>query len=133
MTKAHTHYVFSTLTSGMLYTRTAPGGGDLPITTAEVYIAGGTNIPDKYLRTSIGVMTPVTDEELSVLQENEVFKLHEANGFMKIQEKPADPEKVAADMITRDQSAPLVEEDFAEDQKPIVNAPEKPKGNGRRA
>lgn len=123
MSKA-TYYVFSTLTSSMEYTTTAPGGGDLPQTTAKVFIAGGSNLPDKYLRTPVGVMTPVTDEELSLLRDNEVFKLHEANGFMKVQSKPAEPEKVAADMVTRDQSAPTVDADF--EKAPITNAPEPP-------
>ena len=128
------HYVFSTLTAGQVYTRTVAGGADLPQTVGEVFIAGGSNISDKYLRTPIGVMTSVTDEELSLLQENEVFKLHEANGFIKVQAKPADPEKVAADMVTRDQSAPTVAEDF--ETPPVTNEPEKPappKAHSRRA
>jgi hypothetical protein len=129
-----THYIFSTLTAGQVYTRTAPGGGDLPRTVAEVFIAGGSNVSDKYLRTPIGVMTPVDDDQLSVLQENPVFKMHVENGFIKIEAKAHDAEKVAADMITRDQSAPLVDADFAENEKPVVNAvPPKPKGGGRRA
>lgn len=132
----HTHYIFSTLTAGQVYTKTVSpeGGNDLPKTVAEVYVAGGSNIADKYLRTPIGVMTPVTDEELTVLQENPVFKLHVENGFITIKDKAYDAEKVATDMKTRDQSAPLVEEDFAEDQKPIVaKAPDAPKPSGRRA
>lgn len=140
MTKAKTtHYVFSTLTADQVYTRTASpeGGNDLPRTVAEVFIAGGSNISDKYMRTPIGVMTPVTDEELTVLQENDVFKLHEKNGYIKVESKAHDPEVVAADMVTRDQSAPLVDEDFAEDQKPLVtkkpDVPTPPKGNSRKA
>lgn len=133
MTK-NTHYIFSTLTSGQVYTRTAAGGADLPQTVGEVFIAGGSNISDKYLRTPIGVMTAVTDEELAILQDNEVFKLHVANGFITIKDKPADPEKVAADMVTRDQSAPTVAEDF--ETPPVTNEPEpaKPtKAHSRRA
>ena len=130
-----THYVFSTLTAGQVYTRTVAGGADLPQTVAEVFIAGGSNISDKYLRTPIGVMTAVSDEELAILQDNEVFKLHVANGFITIKDKPADPEKVAADMVTRDQSAPTVAEDFT--TPPVTNEPEKPtpapKPHSRRA
>jgi hypothetical protein len=130
-----THYVFSTLTADQVYTRTAMGGGDLPQTVAEVFVAGGSNISDKYLRTPIGVMTPVSDEELTILQENQVFKLHQENGFIKVEAKAAAPEKVAADMTTRDQSAPLVEGDFQDlpdDQKPKTNK-DTVKGFGRKA
>lgn len=136
------HFVFSTLTADQVYTRTAPGGGDMPRVVAQVFIAGGSNLSDKYLRTPIGVMTEVDDEELTVLQENPVFQMHEKNGFIKIEKKKADPEKVAADMITRDQSAPLVDADFADNEKPKTNAKDdeddKPRapgggGNKRRA
>jgi len=128
------HYVYSTLTAGMLYTRTAPGGGELPITTGEVYIAGGANVPDKYMRTPDGaVVTPVNDEQLTILQENEVFQLHQKNGFIVVKGKSAEPEVVAADMETRDGSAPLVDGDFEgvpDEEKPKVNTA---KTNSRRA
>lgn len=131
MSKANaTHYVFSTLTASQTYTRTASGPNDLPRTVAEVYIAGGANVPDKYLRTPAGVMTPVTDEELAVLQENPVFQLHEKNGFVTIKSKPYEPEKVAAEMTHRDDAAPLTEQDFAEEEAPKINAPAK---NNRKA
>lgn len=122
--KNATHYIFSTLTASQVYTRTAPGGADLPVTVAEVFIAGGSNVPDKYLRTPLGVMTPVTDEEMAVLTENPVFQMHMKNGFITITESPAEPEVVAADMETRDESAPLVDSDFndlPEDNKPKAN------------
>jgi hypothetical protein len=117
----NTYYVFSTLTAPQVYTRTGAGGSDLPRILAQVYIAGGSNIPDKYLRTPIGVMTEVSDEEMTLLEENEVFQLHRKNGFIKVEKKPADPEKVAADMTTRDDAAPLVEQDFSDNQKPKTN------------
>lgn len=128
--KNATYFVFSTLTASQLYTRTEQGGADLPRTVAEVFIAGGSNIPDKYLRTPIGVMTPVTDEEMAVLQENDVFNLHKANGFITVEQAPADAEKVAADMETRDESAPLVDGDFDDENKPKTNAP---KASSRKA
>lgn len=123
-----THYVYSTLTASMEYTRDQAGGGDLPVTVGKVFIAGGANVPDKFLRTPDGaVVTPVTDEELTLLQENEVFKLHEANGFIVVKDKKAETEVVAADMDTRDKSAPLVDADFDAEGK------EPPKANSRRA
>ena len=125
------YYVFSTLTAPQIYTRTVAGGADLPVTTDEVYIAGGSNVPDKYLRTPIGVMTTVSEEEMSILNDNEVFNLHKKNGFISVETKPADPEIVAANMKTRDESAPLVDEDFKEDEKPTNS--DETKKNSRKA
>jgi hypothetical protein len=62
--------------------------------------------------TNIGYVTEVEDEDLEWLVEHQVFKLHMKNGFLKIRDKPADAEKVATEMETRDQSAPLVDADF---------------------
>ena len=113
------HYIFSTLTASQVYTRTAAGGGDLPKTVAEVFIAGGTNVPDKHLVTPLGVMTEVDDEQMAVLAENKIFQLHVKNGFIKIEKKPTAPEKVAADMNTRSPDAPMVDQDFTPDEKPV--------------
>lgn len=143
MSKA-THYVYSTLSSAVNYQGYASGGGDMPVTTEGVVIQGGANIPDKYMRTPDGaVVTPVTDEQLTALQQNEVFKQHVANGYIVVKEKNYEPEKVAADMTTRDQSAPLVDGDFEAGKEPVVakadeddkrsQAPKPPAPSGRRA
>ena len=63
-------------------------------------------------------MTKVSAEDISWLQENELFKLHQKNGYITVRDKAADPEKVATDMKTRDESAPLVDADFKEGEKP---------------
>lgn len=127
-------YVFSTLTSSMKYRVYGQGGADLPTVDHEIFIAGGSNLPDKHLITKYGVMTKISAEDHALLIENEVFKQHQKNGFITIRDKPGDPEKIATDMETRDQSAPLVDEDFEEDQKPVTadDKPTKP-GNSRRA
>lgn len=127
------HYIYSTLTAPQIYTQTKPGGGDIPVETGRVYIAGGSNVPDKYMVTPLGVATPVSDDELAILQENSVFLAHVKNGFITIRKSEADPEKVASDMETRDQSAPLVDGDFEdkpEEEKPKTNTP---KRSSRRA
>lgn len=115
-------YVFSTLTGSVKYVLYAAGGADLPVADQEVVIAGGTNVPDKHLITPRGVMTSVSDEAYSWLQDDEVFKMHVANGFISVSDKRADPEKVAGDMNTRDASAPLVDADFEPDKVPVTSA-----------
>lgn len=109
-----TKYVFSTLTASNTYTKTSTGAGDLPEVERAVTIKGGSNLPSKHMLTSIGYMTEVPDEDFEWLVEHPVFKLHEKNGFITVRDKPADAEKVATDMETRDQSAPLVDADFDE-------------------
>lgn len=116
-----TVHVFSTLTASNTYVKYADGGGDLPVATRSVTIRGGSNLPNKHLVTPIGIPTEVSDEDYSWLQDDEVFKLHMKNGFITVRETPAAAEKVAADMETRDQSAPLVAADF-NDAPPIPNA-----------
>lgn len=132
------YYIYSTLTDAVDYQVVQQGGGDLPVVQQNIVIQGGANIPDKFLRTPQGVVTPVTEQELEALRQNQVFLLHERNGFIKVGDKKADPEKVAADMTTRDNSAPLVDADFKEDQQPKIagkteEEPAAPKGNNRRA
>lgn len=134
-----THYVYSTLSSSMNYQNYEKGGGDLAIPGQSVVIQGGANIPDKYMRAPDGaVITPVTEEELALLQANNVFQLHVKNGFIKVSDKKQSGEVAASDMETRDQSAPLVDADFeaAGQPTPTTKADEdkddKPK-NGRRA
>lgn len=137
MTKKDEVYVFSTLTASNEYRSYGQGGADLPHVDKSVLIVGGSNVPDKHLITPYGVMTAVSAEDYSWLQENEMFKLHQKNGFITVRDKPADAEKVAAsDMETRDQSAPLVDADFKETEKPVKDEDDtkpKPSGNSRRA
>jgi hypothetical protein len=130
--KKYAAYIYSTLTAAQLYTNYGAGGGDLPTIEGEgVLIQGGANIPDKFFRAPDGaVVTPVTQEEMEYLQQNSVFKLHEKNGFIIVKDKMEDGEKVAADMQTRDKSAPQVDADFKEGEEPKTNTEPK---NSRKA
>ena len=123
-------YIFSTLAADMDYTNHVSGGADLPIELPPVRVNGGAGVADKHFVTPRGVLTEVTDEEMEYLQQNPVFKVHVANGFIQIETKKADPEKVAADMSGRDPSAPLVPGDLADSDQPMdlesVDAKAKP-------
>jgi len=105
-------YVFSTLTTDVVYTGWVKGNSDLPVLEKQVLIKGGSNVADKRLFTPLGIMTEVSEEELEVLENDQVFQLHKQNGFIKVEKKKADPERVAGDMKTKDQSAPLTPNDF---------------------
>ncbi len=117
-------HVFSTLTADQCYVEWIQGGADLHIEGRSVLIKGGSNCADNRLITPIGVMTEISNEDYALLAEDQTFKLHCANGFITVRDKPANAEAVAADMATRDGSAPLVDADFEDQGKPapVVNA-----------
>lgn len=106
------YYIYSTLTADQRYVKWTEGGADLYVEGRSVLIRGGSNVADKRLVTPIGVMTEVSDEDLALLEENDIFKLHRRNGFINVRQKEANAEAVAADMETRDDSAPLTDADL---------------------
>lgn len=116
-------WIVSTLTDSVDYTAYGNGGGDIPLAIGHVTVAGGANIPDKYMRIPEGVVTPVTDAELELLMNNSVFKLHKDNGYIQIRDKePKSVEVAVADMEGRDPAAPLVDQDFPTEQQPKSNS-----------
>lgn len=112
------YYVYSTLTADQVYNSWTGDGSEkgaaLPTIEHSVLIKGGSNVVDrKTLVTPTGaIVTKITQKDLDALNENAVFKLHQANGFIVVKEHAEDGEAAASDMDTRDQSAPLVPEDF---------------------
>jgi len=104
-------YVYSTLASDVNYTNHVPGGGDLPIELPPVHIKGGAGVANDRFVTPRGVATEIDEEQLAYLRANEVFKMHEKNGFIEVSESKVDPDIVAADMTGRDNSAPIVPQD----------------------
>lgn len=107
-------FIYSTLSASVRYAASEPGGADVPVPTDGILIAGGTNVASKNLITPRGaVITEVDADQLERLRQDEVFKLHQANGFITVSDQLEDGEKVAsADMQGRDQSAPLTPEDY---------------------
>lgn len=104
-------YIYSTLTADQIYTSWKSSANGVPQATSKILVKGGANLMTKHMVTPRGVVTEVTPEELAELRQNEVFKLHQANGFIQVSEAKTDVEKAVSDMVGRDQSAPLVEQD----------------------
>lgn len=102
------YYVYSTLTASVNY---------MISEEASVLIAGGANVPNKYMLTSAGVVTPVTSEQLDALKKLPLFQLHHQNGFIRWEAKKHDIEKVVVDMERADASAPDTEADAAAFEK----------------
>lgn len=113
------YYIYSTLTGSQAYQIYRQGGADLPLVDKTILVAGGANVADKHFITPRGVVTSITGEELELLEQNAVFALHKANGFITVEAKEVPVEKVVSDMEARDEAAPLTESDFiAKDQAP---------------
>lgn len=125
-------YVYSTLSSDVNYTNHVPGGGDLPIALPSVHIKGGAGVANDRLITPRGVVTEITEEEAEYLRANTVFQLHEQNGFVEISDVSIDPDKAAANLEGRDQSAPLVPQDLPADNQPTNVAAPTPAPQGKK-
>lgn len=119
-------YVFSTLTANQKYpTWKKVPGRDIPTMQGYVLIRGGANLPSKVLVTPKGVMTPVTDEEYEQLKESPGFLQHLKGGFLTVEDKAYDIDKVVSDLEEKDTSAPMTPKDFedAGQKAPTTAAP----------
>lgn len=124
-------YIYSTLSNDQLYVNYKTDASGVPKPESQVFIAGGANLMTKHFITPRGVATKVTAEQLTELRQNDMFKLHMANGFITVSEAKQDAEVVAADMVGRDQSAPIVEQD-EEVPAPVVEQVDVPR-RGRKS
>lgn len=93
-------YILSTMTSSVAYT-TYDKAGDLPVERDKVYIAGGRGIASvrsgfgeqtnnsqgQPMWTAQGMVTPVTDAQLEILEKHPVFIKHQARGLVRILDK----------------------------------------------
>lgn len=120
-------YITSTMSASVSYAIYGKTAGGLPVITKEIVIEGGANVMSKkLLATPNGVVTKVTDEELALLQEHPLFKLHEKNGFVRVSKSNPQEDVVKVnteDMEQKDASAQRVDSDYTKKGKkaPKVN------------
>ncbi len=100
-------YVYSTLTDDMDYAVYSEGTKEKTARVqSTVRIAGGANrVNKRTLITPRGMMTPITDAEAKLLEENEVFKIHKANGYITIDTKQTDADNAAKNLTKKDKAA----------------------------
>lgn len=114
-------YITSTMSASVNYAIYGKTEGGLPVVKKEIVISGGANVMNKKLLvTPNGVVTKVTDDELAMLKEHPLFKLHEKNGYVRVSnENPQeDVMKVdTKDMQGKDASAQRVDSDYTKKGK----------------
>ena len=123
-----TYYIYSTLATDMRYTEYETGvkGQKVSVIKHSVLINGKVGVATKNLITPRGAVTKVSDEDFAMLKDNEVFKLHEKNGYITYEKKQAEVEKVIVNMKLKDVSAPITP-DFYEDKPEEIAKPKKGK------
>jgi len=113
-------HVFSTLANDQRYVNYASNPEGIPTPTSDILIKGGAGVANDRLITPQGVHTEVTEEALAELEKNPVFAVHKRNGFITVQSRRADPDKVATDMNAKDKSRPFTPADYLDKQVDAV-------------
>lgn len=90
------------------YGKTPTGNNDV---RKSILVFGKANVADKHFITKEGAVTKVSNEELALLKEHPVFKMHEANGFIKVCATESRAENVK-DLAKKDASAPKTPDDY---------------------
>lgn len=108
-------FIYSTLTCSNTFVLYAPKNDPNALSRIikRIEIHGGHGMKHpKALDTPKGVVTQVSDEELDLLQQSSSFKRQVAAGFIVVDAKKIETEKMAENMAQKDASAPLTPKDF---------------------
>lgn len=104
------NFVASTLTNAQEYTVYSADGLS-PV--RSIRINGGHGLNNRHLITLNGAITEVNDQDLELLRKNPLFQRHVDNGFITVTSDD-NAERVAGDLESRDDSAPLNQNDVDE-------------------
>lgn len=74
-----------------------------------------------------GRVTEISDEQYAQLKDNHVFQLHKENGFISVENRKEDPEKVATNMEASDKSAPDTVESLEAEKQAVPKTNKKGK------
>lgn len=115
-------HIASTLTADVDYAvyakRSDPSGPHTVL--KKIRIKGGANVANRKhlladsVLTPRGVVTPISDEDLAILEQDEVFQTHKRNGFVEVIKSASAPsgDKAAKNLEPKDPSAPFSPEDY---------------------
>lgn len=108
-------FVYSTLASDNTYVNYAKGDSGMPQRVGSgVTIRGGAGVADKRLITPRGTVTEIDDAQFDYLIQNPTFKRHVERGYIVVENRHVDPERVAPNMADTDPSRPPTESDLGE-------------------
>lgn len=122
-------YIVSTMANSVEYCKYDNSRNDINVLLDSVVIEGKTGTRDKktLVFTNGGVVTPVSEKQYEWLKENPLFKLHQDNGFIKVERTKLGAEsKAEKEAEVKDKSAQLTSKDFEEMEieKPKLSAEE---------
>lgn len=129
---AKKYHVYSKMAADVTYNDYIGGGDTLSRVAKSVLIKGGAGVANKNIITPLGVHTEITEDDRDMLLKNGIFKKHQDAGFVTIEEKSEDPDKVATNLTEGpDPSAPLTPVDFETVNDEQVAVPETVKASKR--
>lgn len=111
-------YIASTMSTDVnycFYGKTPTGSNEV---RKSILVSGKANVADKHFITKDGAVTRVSSEELAQLKEHPVFKMHEANGFVKVCATESRAENVK-ELSKKDASAPKTPDDYKAQGKEV--------------
>ena len=112
-------YIASTMSADVnycVYGKTPTGSHEV---RRSILILGKANVADKHFITKDGAVTKVSNEELALLKEHPVFKMHEAGGFVKVCASESRAENVK-ELAKKDASAPKTPGDYEAQGKDVT-------------
>jgi len=112
-------HVYSTLSTPQKFTVWEPPrmDGMLPTLICEVLIKGGAGIASKNLITPQGVHTAITQEEFDAISTLASFQKFVDDGYIRVEGKKYDIDRMVGDMNPRDPGGPLTPADFEREAK----------------
>jgi hypothetical protein len=90
--------------------------GRLPVEKVSVLIKGGSGVASKNLITEWGVRTVITQQEYEAICELHHFKEFVKNGYLRVESKSVDIDRIVSDMNASDPGAPLTPADYANEK-----------------
>lgn len=122
-------YVISTMASSVEYCKYDTSRKDINVLLDSIVINGKTGVTDKktLICSNGGTITPITEQQYSWLKDNSLFKLHEKNGFIRVEKSRSVAEnKAEKEAEVKDKSSQMTDKDFEEQgiKKPKVTVDE---------
>lgn len=106
-------YIYSTMSADNDVVLYKKNGDGKQVPAGKITIAGKANVANnKTLITPRGALTTLEDKEFDLIKDNNHFKKWIEKGFIMVETRQADADKVAQNMTKKDKSAQKVKDDL---------------------